>query len=133
MPVQSFVQLSSIVGNGSVESASGVVIEINVALVIFTQTVCQIVCFIKVGCSILPRGSRATDIDSHLVSFRLVCFSIARIQGIHKGVCATLSTGTLQNVCESFDHNVAHLINTEPLNFTVEIVSANLNFIHHTV
>jgi hypothetical protein len=48
--------------NLSVESARRVVIEVYRALILFSKIVCQIVCFISVTGSVLPRGSITTNI-----------------------------------------------------------------------
>jgi hypothetical protein len=48
--------------NLSVESARRVVIKVYRALILFCQIVCQIVCLIFIGGSVLPGSSRAANI-----------------------------------------------------------------------
>ena len=60
---------------------------------LFREGVAEVPCPIGVGGSVLPGSSRADHVKAHLVSFRLVCLSIAPIAANHKGGCATLPTG----------------------------------------
>ena len=62
--------------------------------VLLRQGVAQIPGTVLIGGGVLPGSGGADHVVAGHSSFRLVCLSIAPIQAIHKGVCASLSTGT---------------------------------------